>query len=120
MESRRLVRATAIAIGALFLIAILATVAVLLAGPRGPLLGFSQVAGGFLVIALWLVFLLALMIGVVAAYLAWVSRQHPAWAAAGPLAALRCRYALGQISRDEFERLRADLEGRPERAHPAP
>lgn len=78
MSTRRLVTWAATAISMLFFIAAVTTVAIVLAWPPQPSATLSQSAPGFLALILWLVFLLALLIGVVAWLLAWMSRQ-PWW-----------------------------------------
>ena len=114
MSTRHLVTWAATAISMLFLIAAITTVAIVLAWPPEPSATFSQSAPGFLAMILWLVFLLALLIGVVAWLLAWMSRQ-PWWVRAEaspeamPIGALPC--VRGEIDYGELQRIALPTPG---------
>ena len=104
-------RDVAIVIGAVVLVLLLLG---LLGGGMmmGPMMGWGGFGFGWVI----LVIFWALIIGGVAALLVWLfQRGRPV--GAGPtggraLEILRERYARGEITREEFERMRHDLEER--------
>ena len=114
MSTRHLVTWAATAISMLFLIAAITTVAIVLAWPPEPSATFSQSAPGFLAMILWLVFLLALLIGVVAWLLAWMSRQ-PWWvredASQEAVAVGALPYARSEIGYGELQRIALPTPG---------
>ncbi len=113
MEFTRLLTYIIVALTVLFLVAIIATVAIAATIPPEPFFGFHHTAGGFLVMVIWMVFFWALVIGGVVLFVAWLSGQfRPARieVAEDPLEILRRRFARGEISREEYERMQRDLE----------
>ena len=56
-------------------------------------------------LAVWALIVTALIFGI-----RWLRRQGPPGPVATPLEILRARYARGELSRQEFESMRQDLE----------
>lgn len=83
-------------------------------GGMGGMMGIPAMGIGWIVMVL---FVLLLVLGVVA-LVAWLARGAGTGDGRGgtdrPLDILQRRYARGEITREEYERTRADLEGRAE------
>ena len=81
-------------------------------GDPGPGWGWGPMMhGGFGGMSMWIVFLLVL--GALLYFLVQAQktkRQGPAPPEEGPLEILKRRYAKGEITKDEFERMKKDLE----------
>jgi len=113
MRLSRAVLYTAIGLVALLVIAIIVTTIVAATTPPQPFFGIHHTPGGFLVMAIWMVFFWAVVIGGVVLLVVWISGQRQPLGAAPPedvREIVRRRYARGEISREEYERLLHDLE----------
>lgn len=113
MRLSRAVLYTIIGLVALLVIAIIVTTIVAATTPDQPFFGIHRTPGGFLVMAIWMVFFWAVVIGGVILLVVWLSgqRQPPGVAPPeDPREIVRRRYARGEIDREEYERLLRDLE----------
>jgi len=115
MSTTRLLAYIIVALTVLVVVAVVLTVALAAAAPSQAFLGFHHTGFGYLLMAIWMVVFWAAVIGGVILLIYWLSGQRrPAAVGApeDPMEVLKRRYARGEITREQFEQMRHDLEGK--------